>query len=151
MCAVGTGGVAKAGLPQQCQIKQAFDQDKRGEPAHRLPGKQSALGARQQPVREGGANAAAVQVDDLAVPAAGEDHTAAETIMALTIDQPGLEQPIEAIAQSRQMTMQVSTGRVADAQLFDQGGIAQPALFQILHRLPMPVQLQLVEAGGLLH
>ena len=39
MRAEGAGGVAKARLPQHGEIKQAFDQDHRREPANRFPGK----------------------------------------------------------------------------------------------------------------
>src|SRR5438128_128509 len=46
------------------------------------------------------------------------------------------------------MSPQVSAGGIADAQFFDEGGIAQPALLQIPHRLGMAVELQLVESGG---
>ena len=46
----GAGGVAKTGLPQHGQIEQTFDQDHGGEAADRLPGEQSAFGARQQAV-----------------------------------------------------------------------------------------------------
>ena len=52
VCAHGASGIAKAGLPQRGQIEQSFHQDDGGAAAHRIPGKQAALGARQQPVWE---------------------------------------------------------------------------------------------------
>jgi hypothetical protein len=67
MGADGAGGVAKAGLPQHGQVKQSFDQNHGGVTADRIPSKQVSLGTRQKPVREGGADAAAVEVDDVAV------------------------------------------------------------------------------------
>ena len=103
MSADGACGIAKAGLPQRGQVEQAFDQDHGGKMADRLPGKQAALGARQQPVGEGRADTAAVEVDGLAVLAAGKDHTPTEGVTALAIDQPYLQQPIEGIAEGGQM------------------------------------------------
>ena len=42
----GAGGIAKAGLPQDGEIEQTFDQDHRGEVPNRVPGEQAAFGAR---------------------------------------------------------------------------------------------------------
>lgn len=71
MCADGGSGIAKAGLPQHGQVEESLHQDHGGELADRVPGKQAALGARQQTVRERGADTAAIEIDDLAVLAAG--------------------------------------------------------------------------------
>src|ERR1700733_189627 len=62
-----------------------------GKTADGLPGKQSAFGARQQTVRKRRADTAAVEVDDLAAPAAGENHPVAEGIAALAADQAAIE------------------------------------------------------------
>ena len=64
MCAYGTGGIAKAGLPKHGQVEQPFDQDHGRKTADGLPGKQPAFGARQQTVRKRRADTAAVEVDD---------------------------------------------------------------------------------------
>src|SRR5580704_13283007 len=65
MRAEGAGGVAEAGLPQRGQIEQTLCQDHGREVSDRLPGEETAFGSRQQAMREGGANAAPVEVDDL--------------------------------------------------------------------------------------
>ena len=85
------GDVAKTGLPQHGQVEQPFDQDHGGKTADGLPGKQSAFGARQQTVRKRRADTAAVEVDDLAVLAAGENHPVAKGIAALAADQAAVE------------------------------------------------------------
>ena len=85
MRADGGSGVAEAGLPQYRQVEQAFYQDHRREEADRVPSEQ-ALGTRQQPMGEGGTDTAAVQVNDLAVLAAGKDYAPAESVAALSID-----------------------------------------------------------------
>ena len=64
------------------QVEQAFYQDHRREEADRVPSEQ-ALGTRQQPMGEGGTDTAAVQVNDLAVLAAGKDYAPAESVAAL--------------------------------------------------------------------
>src|SRR5690348_15883500 len=115
--------------------------------ADRLPGEQASFGARQQPVRESRADAAAVEIHDLAVLAAGEDHPPAEGVAALLIDQTGVEQQIERIALGGEMASQISAASVADAQFFDDGGVAQSSLFQIANRFRMLVELHLEESG----
>jgi hypothetical protein len=49
-------------------------------------------------MREGIANAAAIQVDDVILLAAGEDHTAAKGIGALRTNQAGFEQLFQGVA-----------------------------------------------------
>ena len=65
--------------------------------------------------------------------AAREDHAPAEGVAALGIDQAGVEQLRERMSLGGEMTSQVSTGSVADAEFFNEGGITQPAALQILH------------------
>lgn len=48
------------------------------------------------------------------------------------------------------MPAQVRARGVADAQFFDQGGIVQSALLQIVPRLGVAIELLLIEGGGLL-
>src|SRR5258708_40142973 len=76
MCAEGAGGVAEAGLPQHGQIEQTLCQDYAGEVPDRLPGEETAFGSGQQAMREGGADAAPVEADDLATLTAGEGDAA---------------------------------------------------------------------------
>ena len=80
---------------------------------------------------EGGAGAAAVQVDNASVLAAGEDDTPIEGVVALGVDKAGALQEIEGIALGEEVTPQASAGGITDLQLFDQGGVMQSALFQI--------------------
>src|SRR5438045_8424672 len=46
------------------------------------------------------------------------------------------------------MPAQASTGGIADAQFLDRGGIVQSALFQILQRLGVAIELLLIKSGG---
>ena len=46
------------------------------------------------------------------------------------------------------MAVQTPAGSVADAQFFQEGGVAQSTSEQILNRFPMPVELQTVKGGG---
>ena len=117
----------------------------------RLPGNQATLGAWQQAVRKSGADTAAIQVDDPAALTAGEDDTPAEGVAAVAVDQAGVEQQIERIAQGSEMVPQVSAGRIADAEFFDEGGIVQSTVFQISGRFRMAVELKLIEGSCLLH
>jgi len=47
------------------------------------------------------------------------------------------------------MAPQISAGSIADVQFFDEGGIAQPTLREILDRFRMSMELELMESGGL--
>ena len=52
------------------------------------------------------------------------------------------------LTEGRQMAVQTPAGSVADAQVFNEGGVAQSTSEQILNRFPMPVELQTVKGGG---
>jgi len=99
---------------------------------------------------EGGADAAAVEVDDASAVAAGEDNTLAESIVALWSDEAESLQEIERIALNGEMATQISARGVADAQFFDQGGIMHSALLKIAQCLRVPRQLLLIESCGFL-
>ena len=73
-------------------------------------------------------------------------NTPTEGVTALAVDQPYLQQPIEGIAKGGEMAPQVSAGSIAEAQRFDEGGIAQSTLFQISNRLGVAVELKLIES-----
>jgi hypothetical protein len=96
------------------------------------------------------ADAAAVEVDDLALLVAGKDYAPTEGIAAVAIDQADLQQQIEITAADKKMAPQISAGSVTDAQLFDQVGIAQSTLLQIACGFRMEVKLKSVEGGRLL-
>jgi hypothetical protein len=48
------------------------------------------------------------------------------------------------------MAVQTPAGSVADAEFFNESGVAQSAPEQILNCFPMTRELQLVKGGGLL-
>ena len=106
------------------------------------------LRAGQQLVGESAADTAAIQVDDLTLLAAGEQDAAPEAVVALPADQTGAPQRLEGIAEGRPRAVQTPAGSVADAQFFQEGGVAQSTSEQILNRFPMPVELQTVKGGG---
>ena len=99
---------------------------------------------------EGGADTAAVEVDDASVLAAGEDDALVEGVVALRVEQAEALQEIEGIALGREMTAQAPARGIADPQFFDQGGIVQSALLQITQCLGVAIELLLIESGGLL-
>jgi len=100
-------------------------------------------------MRKARSNTAAVEVHDLAMLATREDHTPAESVAALVIDEASVEQQIERITLGREMTPQVPAGSIADAEFFDERGIPQSTLCKILHCFRMAVELQLIKGGGL--
>jgi hypothetical protein len=81
----------------------------------------------------------------LAIQPAGKNHTPAEGIAALIVDQADSEKLIERTAEWREMATKVSARRIPDAQFFDATGITQSTLLQILCRFRVALQLQLVE------
>ena len=99
---------------------------------------------------KGGSDTATVEIDDAPVLAAGEDDAPIKGVAALRVEQAETLQEIARIALSREMPTQAPTGGVADAQFFDQGGIVQSALFQIVQRLGVAIELLLIKSGGLL-
>src|SRR5215813_8990787 len=99
----GTGGIAESRLPQHGEIEQSLDQDHVAELADRFPGKQAAFGTGQEAMREGMANAAAIQVDDVILLAARENHSAAKSIGALWSNQARFEQTFQGIAAGLQV------------------------------------------------
>jgi hypothetical protein len=100
-------------------------------------------------MRKSCSNTAAIEVHDLAMLAAWEDHTPAESVAALVINEASVEQQIERIALGREMTPQVPAGSIANADFFEERGIPQSTLCKILHCFRMPVELQLIKGGGL--
>ena len=99
---------------------------------------------------EGDTGTAAVEVNDTSPSAAPEDDAPVKGVAALRVEQAKTLQEIARIALSREMPTQAPTGGVADAQFFDQGGIVQSALFQIVQRLGAAMELLLIKSGGLL-
>jgi hypothetical protein len=150
MSAEGARGVAKAGLPQHREIEQTFDQNHGGKLPDRLPSEQAASRAGEESMGEGGADTAAVEVDDASLPAAGEDDALVEGIVALRVNKADTPQQLHGVALGHEMTPQVCTGGIADAQLLDESGIVHSALFDIASRFRAMLQLLLIESGCLL-
>src|ERR1700681_1582278 len=146
----GAGGIGKPSLPQHRQVERSFDQDHTGVLVNRFPGKQSALGTGKESMRKGGSGTAAVEVDDASVLAAREDDTPVEGVMARGVDQAEASKQIEGTGLCHEMPAQVSARGIADPQFPYQGGIVEPALFQIPQRLGMTFELLLIENGCLL-
>ena len=69
--------------------------------------------------------------------------------MALGVDEAGALQEIEGIALGEEVTPQASAGGITDLQLFDQSGVMQSALFQILPCLRVAIESPLIESGSL--
>ena len=148
--AQGAGDMAKTGLPQHDIVEQPLDENDLGALLNLLPGIQAALGAGEESMGKGGSDTATVEIDDAPVLAAGEDDAPVKGVAALRVEQAETLQEIARIALSREMPTQAPTGGVADAQFFDQGGIVQSALFQIVQRLGVAIELLLIKSGGLL-
>ena len=149
MCAQRAGDVLKARLPQYGIVEQSLDQNDLGAVPDLLPCIQATLGARQEAMREGGADAAAIQVDDVLALAQREDDALIESIGALRVEQSDLPQQIEGMTLCREMTAQTSAGGITDPQFPDQGRIMHSAPVEIAHRLGVVIQLLLIESGSL--
>jgi hypothetical protein len=59
-------------------------------------------------MRKGMANAAAIQVDDVILLAAGENHAVTKSIAALRTHQARFEQPFQAVAEGLQVRAQIA-------------------------------------------
>src|SRR6185369_8139600 len=132
----------KAGLPEYGEIEQTFHQNDVAEGADDIPGKQASLGARQEAMREGGADAAAVEIDDAVVLAARKDDAAIESVAAVGIHQTTMTQAVRWEACGHEMTAEVAGG-IADGQFLQKGRIVQSALGQVMDGLGMAMELEL--------
>src|ERR1700722_146567 len=93
------------------------------------------------------ADAAAIEIDDLAVLPAREDDPPTECIVAVVVDQSDFQQLIDRTAPGSQMPPQVSARSITDAEFLDQSGIVQSSVLQIAHRFGMAVELKLIKGG----
>jgi hypothetical protein len=80
------GGVAEACLPEYSEIEESFDENNGRKPAHRLPGEQATLGARQKSMGEGGADTASIEIDHAALLRTRESDAPAKGVAALIVD-----------------------------------------------------------------
>ena len=83
---------------------------------------------------EGIANTAAIQVDDVILLAAGENHAVAKSIGALRTNQARFEQLLQGVAEGLQVRAQVAAMGIADAEFLDEPRIMHSALNEILER-----------------
>ena len=97
---------------------------------------------------EGAADAAPVEIDNPALLSQGENQAPAKRIAALIADQPRAQQQIKGIAESGQLPPEITAGSIAEFHVFNQPGITDSSLPQILGRFRMTVKLRLVKAGG---
>src|SRR5258708_7333285 len=98
-------------------------------------------------MREGIANAAAIQVDDVILLAAGENHAVAQSIGALRANQARFEQPFQGVGEGLQVRAQVAAAGIADAEFLDDPRIVHSALSEILNAFRITVQFKLIEGG----
>src|SRR5215469_3471177 len=96
---------------------------------------------------EGTANAATIQVDDVILLAAGENHAVAKSIEALRTHQARFEQPFQGIAEGLQVRAQVAATGIANTEFLDESGIVHSALREILNAFRITVEFQLIEGG----
>jgi hypothetical protein len=101
-------------------------------------------------MRESGAETAAVEVKNVSILAAGEDHAPVEGIVALGVHEADALQQLQGVALAQEMTPQVAAGGIADPQFLDESRIMHPALFEIPPRLRVTVELPLIENSGVL-
>ena len=114
MSAQRTGDVVKARLPQYGIVEEALDKNHLGEMLDLLPCIQAALGTGQEPMSEGGADAAAVEVHDGFALTQREDNALVESIGALRVEQTRPSQQIEGVTPCRKVTARTSAGGVPD-------------------------------------
>ena len=88
-CQMGSesaGGVAKPRLPEYGKIEKSFDENDGRILVHRLPSKQTSLGAGQEPMGKGFTNTAPIEIDHAALLRTREDDTTAKRVAALIVD-----------------------------------------------------------------
>src|SRR5215469_16039727 len=96
---------------------------------------------------EGTANAATIQVDDVILLAAGENHAVAKSIEALRTHQARFEQPFQGIAEGLQVRTQVAATGIANTEFLNESGIVHSTLREILNAFRITVEFQLIEGG----
>ena len=97
MRAQRAGYVGEARMPQRSIVEQAFNQDDLRAVVNLLPAIQTALAAGQEAMGEGGADTAAVEVDDVLTLVQGEDDALKESICTASVDEAAPEQHIERV------------------------------------------------------
>ena len=74
--------MAKARLPQHGVVEQPLDENHLGALLNLLPGIQATLAAAKEAMSGGCSDAAAIEVDDVSAPMAGEDDALVEGVAA---------------------------------------------------------------------
>ena len=80
-----------------------------------------------------------VQVDDVILLAAGEDHAPAKRICALRINQAGFKHPFQRVAEALQVSAQIAAASIANPEFCDELGIMHAAPGQVIHAFAMAV------------
>jgi len=80
---------------------------------------------------EGGADAAAVEVDDVLALTQREDDALIKSVGAVSVEQSNLPQQIEGITLRREMTAQTPARGITDLEFLDQDRIVETTLVEI--------------------
>src|ERR1035438_742748 len=144
-----TGDVVKACLPQCGIVEQSLDKNHPGAVLDLFPRIQTALAAGKKSMGEGGADAAAVEVDHVAALSEREDDALIEGVGTVRVEQAGLPQQIKGVALCHEIAAQPPAGCIADLEFLDQGRIFESALVEIPPRFGIEIELPLIESGGL--
>ena len=91
-------------------------------------------------MRESGANTAAIKIDHATLLVARKDDAPTKGVAVLGGKQPRPQQQIQRITEISQMTQQIATGSIAEAQFGDQARIPEASLLQILRRFAVALQ-----------
>ena len=103
-CQVATeraGCIAKAGLPEDGKIEEAFHEDNGGSVPKCFPRNEAALDTRQESMRRWRTDAAPVQIDDSVLVKTRKDDAVKEAVMPLLIYQTEVHEPIKPVAAYR--------------------------------------------------
>ena len=100
-------------------------------------------------MRESGADAAPVEVDDGITLTQRKDDALIESIGAMCVEQARLSQQIEGITLFRKMTAQTSARGEPDLEFLDQYRIVQTTLVEISQCLGVTIELLSIESSGL--
>ena len=148
---VSTGRVDKACLPENGQIKETFDQDHLSRGPDPAPREQAPLRTRKKAMRRSITNTAAIEIDGPTVIKTGKDYPAIERVMAVSVDQPHVQEALGRISEVKQVASQHSTGGVPDTEFMDKSGIIHASAVEVVQCFSVPVELPLVKTNRFLN
>ncbi len=99
-------------------------------------------------MRKGGADAAAVAVNDVFVVAQWKDDALIESIGTLRVEQADMPQQIEGVTLCRKIMAQTPARGIADFEFLDECEIVQSALVEVAHCFRVTIHLLLIEGGS---